>query len=75
MGNLSASAIANTMNTCHTYTVRVPDRNGRMVPFQIQADSVPDLHRRARVLFLHVWNRIEWPDDTAPQPRNPESRP
>lgn len=51
------------MRPRRTYTLKVPDRNGQMVPFPIQADSIPDLQRQARILFSHVWDRIEWPKD------------
>ena len=53
------------------YIIHVPTPSGAMAPFPIDADSRQDLHRQARILFTHVWNRIAWPDGTAPQPRNP----
>ena len=59
------------MKPRHRYIIRVPRATGGMAPFEIQADTVQDLHRQARVLFSHVWDRIGWPDGTAPQPRNP----
>ena len=64
-------SITMIMQPRHRYIIRVPRATGGMAPFEIQADTVQDLHRQARVLFSHVWDRIVWPDDTAPQPRNP----
>ena len=55
-----------TRRTSTAYTLRVPTPTGTMAPFPITADSVQDLHRQARILFLHVWDRIEWPPGTAP---------
>lgn len=50
----------------HRFIIRVPRAAGGMAPFEIQADTVQDLHRQARILFTHVWDRIVWPDGTAP---------
>lgn len=63
-----------TMRPRHRYVIRVPRATGGLAPFQIEADTVQDLHRQARVLFSHVWDRIVWPDDAAPESRNPERR-
>jgi len=66
--------IAMTMQPRNRYIIRVPRATGGLAPLEIDADTVQDLHRQARVLFSHVWDRIVWPDGTAPQPRSPERR-
>ena len=63
-----------TMRPRNSYIIRVPHVTGGLAPFKIEADTIQDLHRQARVLFSHVWDRIVWPDGTAPQSRNPERR-
>lgn len=51
------------------YTIHVPTPSGAMAPFPIDAESPDDLRRQARRLFLHVWDRIAWPDGL--EPKNP----
>lgn len=48
------------------YTLQVPTPSGKLVPFSIEARDPRDLRRQARILFSHVWDRIHWPDGTAP---------
>ena len=57
-----------------TYVLHVPTPSGAMVPFPITADSPQGLHRQARILFLHVWDRIIWPHGLEPKDsaRNPD---
>ena len=50
-----------------THVLHVPTPSGAMAPFPIVADSPADLHRQARILFLHVWDRIVWPHGIEPQ--------
>ena len=49
------------------FIIRVPRATGGMAPFEIHADSVQDLHRQARILFTHVWDRIVWPHGLEPE--------
>ena len=51
------------------YIIHVPTPSGAMAPFPIDAESPDDLRRQARCLFLHVWDRIAWPDGL--EPKNP----
>lgn len=59
-------SITMTMRPLNRYIIRVPRATGGLAPFQIEADTVQDLHRQARILFSHVWDRIGWPDGIRP---------
>jgi hypothetical protein len=48
------------------YILQVPTPSGKLAPFPIDALDPRDLRRQARILFSHVWDRIIWPDGTAP---------
>lgn len=57
------------------YTIHVPTPSGVMAPFPIDAESPDDLRRQARRLFLHVWDRIVWPDGLEPKSPTRADRP
>jgi len=48
------------------YILQVPTPSGKLAPFPIDAVDLRDFRRQARILFSHVWDRIIWPDGTAP---------